>query len=84
MQASNDKGYNQQPQYQQPPGAPQGYQGQQQMYPPQQQPQVVYVQQQAQPEKKDRGCCLGCLAAICFCCVIDEMCECLLCCCECC
>ncbi|GAA5814518.1 hypothetical protein MFLAVUS_008015 [Mucor flavus] len=81
------KGYGQQPPnyYTPPPGQPQyqqqGYGQPQQSYQPQQYqqpyyqpqpvPQTVYVQQ---PQKKeDSSMCLGCLAAMCFCCALDAI-----------
>ncbi|KAI8077536.1 hypothetical protein BDF21DRAFT_421249 [Thamnidium elegans] len=35
-------------------------------------PQTVYVQQQPQ-KKEDSSMCLGCLAAMCFCCALDAI-----------
>ncbi|KAG2227210.1 hypothetical protein INT45_008454 [Circinella minor] len=65
-------GYGQdgQPLYSQPP--PEGY------YQPQPPPQTIVIQQEA-PQQEDSSCCdcsccWACLAAICFCFAIDQMC----------
>nr|GAT42929.1 predicted protein [Mycena chlorophos] len=65
-------GYGQQPYGQQPYGQ-QPYGGQ---YQPSPQPQVIYVEQPAQ--QSSGGGCMSCLAGICLCCAIEELCECLL------
>ncbi|KAI8340816.1 hypothetical protein BC941DRAFT_418255 [Chlamydoabsidia padenii] len=74
-----NQSYYQQQSYQQPYQPQQHYQQpyqqpyQQSYYAPQAQPQVIYTQQQ--PYRNDSGdaMCMGCLAAMCFCCAMDAI-----------
>ncbi|SAM08276.1 hypothetical protein [Absidia glauca] len=60
--------YQQQQHYQQPYQQPY----QQSYYAPQAQPQVIYAQQQHKSDSGD-AMCMGCLAAMCFCCAMDAL-----------